>query len=41
MLLVEEAEKLAAEGDGPAWLWQLRERPAVVTALIDRAAELL
>ncbi|MFI5955117.1 hypothetical protein [Cryptosporangium sp. NPDC051539] len=41
MLLVEEAEKLASEGDGPAWLWQLRERPAVVTALIDRAADLL
>ncbi|TQS43586.1 hypothetical protein [Cryptosporangium phraense] len=41
ILLVEEAEKLAAESDGPEWLWQLRERPAVVTALIDRAAELL
>ncbi|SHN28932.1 hypothetical protein [Cryptosporangium aurantiacum] len=40
MLLVEEAEKLAAEGNGPAWLWQLRDRPAVVTALIDHATEL-
>ncbi|GAA3386152.1 hypothetical protein [Cryptosporangium minutisporangium] len=40
MLLVEEAEKLAAEGDGPEWLRQLRDRPAVVSALIDRAAEL-
>lgn len=39
-LLVDEAEALAGEADGPAWLWQLRERPAVVSALIDRAAEL-
>lgn len=40
MLLVEEAEKLAADGNGPAWLRQLRDRPAVVSALIDRAAEI-
>jgi len=40
-LLVDEAEKLAAEGEGPAWLRQLRNRPAVVSALIERATELL
>ena len=39
-LLVTEAEALASEGDGPAWLRQLRDRPAVVSALIERAAEL-
>ncbi|WP_344650780.1 hypothetical protein [Cryptosporangium japonicum] len=40
-LLVEEAEKLAAEDGNPSWLRELRNRPAVVSALIDRAAELI
>lgn len=40
-LLVEEADKLAAEGDNPSWLRELRDRPAVVSALIDCAAELI
>jgi hypothetical protein len=39
-LLVDEAEALAREEGGPDWLWQLRERPAVVSALIERAADL-
>lgn len=39
-LLVAEAEALAAEAGAPGWLYQLRERPAVVSALIDRATEL-
>lgn len=39
-LLISEAEAQASEGGGPAWLEQLRDRPAVVSALIERATEL-